>query len=358
MNIVHVISSITPGGAEIFVKELSLEQRKTDKVSVIVLSKIQENDFTNKYISELKINNILLYFIEKKPKVNRMKAIYKLRKYIKLLNPDIINTHLEHVSFYVATATLGFRSTMIQTVHSSKIHYPMMHRMFFLKRFKQYIAVSNNVRESLVIQNIPGRIISVVPNGIGINKFQRKSSVSNKARNLISVGRLHIDKNQLLLLKAIKILRDEKITLNLMVIGEGDYYDKLEQYVEMNNLQNQISFLGKRSDIPQLLLKNDIFISTSRVEGLPITLIEAIVTGLPMVVSDIPAHREIIGNNNLGLLFKSDSVKDLVCKIKMMINNYELRCRFYQKCIENTQNYDIKICAERTRLVYEKFWEK
>ena len=161
-----------------------------------------------------------------------------------------------------------------------------------------------------------------------VNRFKSRNSVIKKKKqvNLLNVGRLTYQKNQLLLLKAFKELRE--FNYNLTIIGNGSEENNLKNFIKINKLQKKIKIIKNITNIDKFLINCDAFILTSRFEGLPNVLIEAQIMNKFIISSNCPTGpREILMNGKAGYLFKNNNLSDLKIKIKkffLMRNNIEI----------------------------------
>jgi glycosyltransferase involved in cell wall biosynthesis len=184
------------------------------------------------------------------------------------------------------------------------------------------------------------------------NKIRVKLDLSVDKKIYISAGSLIPHKNTGAIIKLFKrwdFLNDSL----LIILGEGGEYNNYKKSV--NNCDN-IRLLGDNcniKDIRRYLHASDYFISASKGEGLPNTVLEAMSTGTPCILSDIPPHREILSNNKLGVIFDNNDSNDLERKIKR-INNMD-----YNNLSKNCRDHIIKyFSAERMSLDYQQLYSE
>ena len=141
-------------------------------------------------------------------------------------------------------------------------------------------------------------------------KFFNKDSL-----NLINVARLNEQKDQITLLKSINYLK-KKIPIKLLIIGNGEEKKKIIDFINSNKLSKNVKILSYKKNPFPYILKSDLFILSSRYEGLPNVLLETTVLKIPILSSNCPTGpREILDNGLGGLLFKKGNYKDLARKI-------------------------------------------
>ena len=140
-----------------------------------------------------------------------------------------------------------------------------------------------------------------------IEKFKDGNKVT-----FIAIGRLHEQKGFDILLKAHKLLQDEKIESSLVILGEGDEEENLKKYILENDLEKSVKLLGFKENPYPYLKQSDIFISSSRYEGYPLVLCEAICLGKPIIATRCTGAKEILENGKYGfcLLYTSDAADE------------------------------------------------
>ena len=169
---------------------------------------------------------------------------------------------------------------------------------------------------------------NVILNPIKVNKTRKKIDFFKNFRELkiISIGRLTNQKNQIILLKALNLLKNKfGAKFKLYLIGKGYKYNFLKNYIFQNKLQKNIKLAGYKKNASDYIKSSDLFILTSKYEGLPNTLIEAQVACVPIISSNCPSGpKEILMNGRLGDLFRSGDYKDLCKKIYNYYKNEKL----------------------------------
>ena len=156
-------------------------------------------------------------------------------------------------------------------------------------------------------------------------KFKKINKIGGgKKINLLNIARLTDQKNQIIILKALSEL--DKLNYNLMIIGNGSKKNELEEYISSYNLRNKVKIITNITDPKTFLKRCDVFILSSKFEGLPNVLIEAQMMKKFIISSNCPTGpREILKNGNAGYLFKNNDYKDLKKNIKKFIINKNSR---------------------------------
>ena len=275
-------------------------------------------------------------------KINNIKAIFKLKKIIENEKFDIIHCHTPMGSVVTRLAAKNARkkygTKVIYTAHGFHffkgasllnwiIFYPIEK---YLSNFTDCLITINDEDYNLAKRKFKAKRIEFV-NGVGVDqsKFDFKMSDTEKHELrqslglkdddfvIIYVAELSKRKNQGMLIKAVKELIDEGNNSIKVILPGTDsmngYYQKL---VKKLNIENNIKFLGYRKDIPKLLRISNLYVSTAKQEGLPVNVIEAMFSGLPIIATDCRGNRDITKK-----VVEIDNINELYENIKKYINN-------------------------------------
>jgi len=353
VKVIQVISSFSPGGAEVLVKNLAIKLSKKIDVEVWAMAKSKDESFEKKYMQELEQYHVRMFQFNKEYLGNRIKIIFKLREKIRMSKPDIINTHLEYINIYTVMASLGLGIPIVHTVHNIKIKYAWIYR-FFLKYFtRKFVAISvkigNIIQEQL---NLPPNKIRLIFNGINLQEYNGvKRKERGNVSHIIAVGRLLPQKDYPNLLGAYKklvfLLSEQCIEPpQLNIVGDGRLKKDLMKMVDKLNITSKVNFLGIRTDIPHLLANSDLYIMASKWEGFSISLIEALASGIPIIATSVGSNGELIENNKNGVLVIPGR-PDLLAKAMLeLILNKELRRRFSKNGSDTAKKFSIEACTE------------
>lgn len=354
MKILHLISSLKTGGAErLLVDICKVNDYASNYIVVVIINDVVEQDI----LSELKGTGAEAIELKRRPGGAKLKNILLIRSLIKSMKPEILHMHGDMPVFFGTLASLWMRNKTICTLHSTNLWRISLKdkitKGIAIKLINRFIAISQAVKDDFMVgTSMNGEKVEVIPNGIPIQKFRRRDQ-SFDPREIICVARfVHIKKGQDILIKAISTLKKEGVECFCKLVGDGESRKYLETLVEQYYLQNNVEFLGKRSDVPELLAKAGIFVLPSRWEGFGIALIEAMAAGIPVIASNIDGPKEIITHGENGLLFESGNVTDLAKKIKMLINDINLRDRLVNNAFISAQEYSIEKMYSRYLAVY------
>lgn len=212
-------------------------------------------------------------------------------------------------------------------------------------KFNEVLCVSKIVKDG-VEKKYGVKNAKVIYNPINREKILKLSNekiddikFTNKFK-LVSVGRLSKEKGYDRLLRVFKRLNDEGIDLQLSIIGSGEKYNELNNYIEQNNLKNKVFLLGYRENPYKYVKNSDLFVCSSISEGFSLVTGEAMATGVPVISVDCPGVNEVLGFGEYGMLVNND--EDSLCNgIKMLNDNKKLYDTYRTKAIERGRMFSI-----------------
>lgn len=194
-----------------------------------------------------------------------------------------------------------------------------------------FSVVSDDLRHYFANElSIPEEALQVIRNGVDTERFQPiKQPFKLRAllpaafhgKVLISVGRLAEAKDQLTLLRAMKVLKDKKNACCLALVGEGELRELLESMIRELGLQHHVHLFGNRTDVDVLLPQADLFVLSSRREGLPMVLLEAMACGLPIVSTNVGGIGEVVAEGVNGFLVPPENPDLLAEAIERMLTD-------------------------------------
>lgn len=189
---------------------------------------------------------------------------------------------------------------------------------------------------------------------IVIDKLVKRNELGLKSNDFICIGlgRLEENKNYSVSIKAISKLNDSNI--HFIICGDGPQRKKLEVLSKKLGVDKQIHFLGFRTDVDELLSMSDCYISTSKREGLPRALMEAMACGLPCIVSKIRGNVDLLENGKGGYVFECMDINDISDKIRNLINNRKLIDIMKEYNLKAIKSYDVSVVKNELEKIYEE----
>jgi glycosyltransferase EpsD len=208
-----------------------------------------------------------------------------------------------------------------------------------------------------------GSIKKVNGVGIDLNKFTPQTVEKKKKLRkeygysetdfiLICVAELNHNKHQDMIINVINILKNIIPNIKLLLVGEGNLMEQYKNQVKKLNLEDYIKFLGYRKDVPNLMAISDVAVSASRREGLPVNVMEAMATGLPLVVTDCRGNRDLVRNGRNGYVVGINDVDGFADAVEKLYKIEKLRQNFSEKNCELIKMYSIKNVKNELEKIY------
>lgn len=248
---------------------------------------------------------------------------------------DIIHLHspllASFARMYMRLSSRRTETAIVSTEHNVWHRYRRVTRTLnrlTIQLDDHVFAVSTDVRGSMTLRH-PERA-EVLIHGIDLAAFPSDVAERAKTRSELGirpsalaigcVAHFREQKNHGLLVDVLSRLQDRRAEFVCLLVGEGPLQDDIRERCESRGLGDKVRFLGLRYDIASLMRSFDVFVLTSLWEGLPVALMEALATGLPVVASDVGGIHEAVDGTGAGFLFDPttvdpESIADELCRI-------------------------------------------
>lgn len=238
---------------------------------------------------------------------------------------EIINPHHFSPLLYTFIATRFSSIKVVYTEHSrwqlEQLSLPKkIANRFILGNIDAIIAISNQIRDYYTNNlRISKDRIHLISNGIDVTAFQNvkdnglrsKLGIEQNEFVIGIIAHIRPEKNHKLLVSAFSSLLETCRNVRLVVVGQDFMNGELQSFTRQLGIAERVLFLGKRDDVPDLLKTFDIFCLPSIKEGLPLTILEAMAAGVPVIGADVLGINEVVKHNENGLLFPSNDQKKL-----------------------------------------------
>lgn len=354
MRVVIVVPSLVVGGAENMVAQLVSNINKEDfNVRLIVMS---DNIGTNIDLIVKKAGVDVVYLGKKLG--FSLKALQDISKKLTDFQPDIIHTHLSSW-VYVFFWSLIHHIKIVHTIHSMPIREctgiaRKLIRALYKRRRIVPVAISEIIMEQTAVQyNLPVYYIETIYNPVNVGKFSIASR--RKVRDgitFVNVARFSELKNQSFLVEAFSRVLKELPTAHLVLVGDGELRAQVETKVMELHLEEFISFTGLIPNVVDILMQSDIFVLPSRFEGLPLSILEAMAAGLPVIATSVGGVPDIVKGN--GILIDEGDIKGLTKAMLKLAEDERLRRAMSKVAINEVKKYDIS----EVTLQYERLYAK
>lgn len=202
--------------------------------------------------------------------------------------------------------------------------------------------------------------------GVDLNKFmpQTNQKKTNMRREygfsdddfiLMYAAELNYTKQQDLIFRALRILKKSMPNIKLLLAGNGILLNSYKSQVESLGLNDQVYFLGFRKDIAELLSISDVAVSSSRREGLPVNIIEAMATGLPIVVTGCRGNRDLVNDGENGYVVDTKNEDEFARAIEKLYNSKKIRDEFGKQSVKLVEKYSINNVLEEISEIYKLY---
>ncbi|MEO1671013.1 MAG: glycosyltransferase family 4 protein, partial [Cyanobacteria bacterium J06631_2] len=329
MNILFVITRADAiGGAQVHVKDLAIALQ-SEQHKVLVLT--GELGIYNQDLAEVGVESVACQDLQKQiSPVADGKSFRYMLHIIDLFKPDLIAAHSSKTGILGRLASRITKVPCVFTAHgwSFTTGIPEPNRTVYrwLEKLTapladKIICVSEYDRQiGLKAKMSPDQLITVHNGMKDITANLQANPAQAQPVKVAMVARFDRQKDHRTLIEAFQGLEAE-----LILIGDGPSLDTVRQRVEQLGMSNQVSFLGFRSDIAELLAQVQIYTLVSNWEGLPCTIIEAMRAGLPVVASDVGGVKEIVLDGKTGYVVPRGDVATLRQKLSYLLDNEAAR---------------------------------
>ncbi|HFD2040958.1 TPA: glycosyltransferase family 4 protein [Clostridium perfringens] len=338
MKILYISLGREYGGTEKVVENLvgNFSEDKSNKITLVALNGTRFfNIINSKYKDSQNIKVVGLL----KSKNKLFNNIISLRKLLKENEFNVIHIHSIVSNLIFQLANIGLNNHSIVTVHSRSdfdrknfLKGILMNKLevYLLNRNTQVVCVSNSIREYLKNKHVRNNI-TVIHNGIAglefdfnlSNRENLKGISFDKNDLLIAfVGRLTEVKGIYNLIEILKKIDKKNKNVKFIVIGEGVLKEEFNNAIYKYNLEN-VELLGFKQNIIEYLPSCDFLIMPSNMEGIPITILEAMSCSVPCIASNVGGIPEIINDKN-GILYSNSDLDYIVDKIDFFERNRDL----------------------------------
>lgn len=353
-RVFQIIPNLALAGAEIMLENLIFGLHNDD-FEVSVVSLYNEQSAITKRLED---QNISLYYLGKKKGID-IRMIYRLYTLFIKEKPDVVHTHRYAMQYAIPAALMAKVPVKIHTIHNiakkevGKIQRKL-HCFFYRYCSVIPVAISPIVKHSVMIEyNMASYQVPMIYNGIDTKKcIQKREYVAKNGKvTIIHIGRFTEQKNHKELIESFKLVHDNKPDTVLKLIGAGKLEQNIRKKVKELNLDDCVEFLGLKSNVYPYLYNADIFVLPSLWEGMPITLIEAMGTGLPIVATEVGGIPDMIRNNETGLLVDAnrDQISEALLKL---INTENLRERIGKAAIEASRQFSVEEMTNKYAKLY------
>lgn len=369
MKILHFLDTVNRGGAETLVLDVC---RNAKKAGIEIFfahagGGALENDFRGSGAKYFRLNRRFAFDVF---------LVSDLRKIINDNKIEIIHTHQAVEALHAVAAVLVTKTKVVFTHHGIVPDKKnLIATKFLLNRVAHNILVGNESKKTYEREHnfhFPPNT-SVIYNGVDEQRlkpsrkdFRKEIKVSNDTLLIGMIGNFYPEprKDQMTLCRALPKIFNEMPNVQCVFAGKifagaEEKFEECVNFCRENQIAEKVHFLGARNDVPDILAALDIFACSSLAEGLPIAVNEAMLAGIPTVVSDIPPLLEASKNGECSEVFQTQNAGELSEKVLKLLKNVNLREDLGSRALKFAhENFSIEAHLKNLVNLYGKILEK
>lgn len=350
MNILYILSTPASGGAEVYIKDLAKYlSGRGHSLHVAFLSSAKDagrdTQYEQYYLDDLRSSGVKIYFIGNETRKKPWLGILRLTKYVKKHDIEVCHTHLAYGIIFSAFLKIP----VVYTHHTIQPRWNKLTYIIFNQIVDKYVGISNKC--SLALTKYSGRDVTTIFNAVSEDKFKglvRQRKLENIV-NISMVGRLVIEKDYFNILEALILLDSSTLRkVKLRIVGEGssEYKKEILSFIDQRGLNENVELLGVVNNIPRFLYDSDVFVISSSSEGLPIALLEATISGLPCIVTDVGGCSEVIETAKNGIVVPPGNPKIISETLNSLIQHPKMLNTYSKNALTNSHLYSISKAAD------------
>ena len=347
MKILHIITSLATGGAEHLMVDLLPRLRELGNEVELLVFDGQRTPF----YEQLEATGIAIHYLEIGGNVYHPRNLWRLTQFLHSHHYDIVHTHNTACQLFTPIARILSRSKfrLFTTEHSANNRRrgkwwlkPIDRWMYGC--YERVICISEQPRKNLEEHIGKHKNICTILNGVDVARFSHpiKDITSNDYFVITMVASLSAAKDQDTLMHAITMLPEQ---YHLLLAGDGPRKSDLESLAQLLSVSDRVTFLGVRTDIPEIMEQSDVMVLSSHWEGLSLSSIEGMASGRPFVASNVDGLREVV--KGYGVLFPEGDAKALAQILRELCENPEWYRKVAERCQQRAQEFDISVMANR-----------
>ncbi len=356
MKVLHVITSLSTGGAEKLMVDLLPRLRDAGNEVELAIFDGRVTPFYEK----LSGKGITIHrFMPNGGNVYNPINLWKLIRLIRRECYDIVHTHNTAPQLFAAAGSLLCSGAFCTTEHTTSNRrrgwkwYAVIDRWMF-NRYRKVICISQKAEENLrqYIGHCKASIITI-NNGVDIAQYANAAAspdleaIAPRSRKIIMVAGFRWEKDQDTLIKSLKQLPED---FHIFLVGDGARRKELETLIESDNMLNRVHLLGQRFDVPNLLHAADYIVMSSHFEGLSLSSVEGMCVGKPFIASDVDGLCEVV--KGAGILFPHGNFEIFAHEILTLANDSNHYRAIAEACRRRADEYDISKMVDGYNAVY------
>lgn len=313
-------------------------------------------------------------------KIANLKAYIQLKEIINKEKYALIHCHTPVASVLTRLAARQSRKRGTNVLYSAHgFHFykgaPILNWLIYypvekwMSNYTDCLITTNNEDYQRISNNFKAKSIKLVHGvGVDLNKFKpqtleiksglRKEYGYNESDFILMfAGELSYRKHQDLLINVVSLLKRKVPNVKILLAGVGDLSDKYHNQVHRLGVEENVHFLGYRKDLDNILLLSDIAVSSSRQEGLPVNVMMAMATGLPLVVTECRGNCDLVINGENGYTVGVNDIEGFASAVEKLYSSRELKQKFCNKNLEIIEKYSLEIVMKEMEKIYGEYMD-
>lgn len=353
MRLLHITTSLQTGGAETLIVNLMPCFKALDYEVGVVVFNAERTALMERLEKECPECKIYCFG-------HSYYNPWYIVKLIRIMcHYDIVHTHNSSPQLFAAIANIFCRKKLVTTEHNTNNRKREKGGIFRLvdkwmyRRYNDVICISEIAEQKLrdYLGDTDSQHICTINNGVDVEMFHNAEPLPElKTEKFVAVmvAGFRKQKDQDTLIKAMTFLPKEQY--ELWLVGDGVRREELQNLAQELNLQENVKFLGLRTDVPNVLKSADVVVMSSHWEGLSLSNVEGMSVGKPFVASDVNGLREV--TKDYGILFPHGDEKALAEIIMKLHDNKDYYKQVADNCYERACQFDIKTMVEAYSNIY------
>jgi glycosyltransferase involved in cell wall biosynthesis len=358
MHIVSILTSLTSGGAEMLVVNLSKEYvAKGHRSTIVTLSDAES--VGNSAAMEATLRQRIIdeggsvVSLRLGRSRNVVSGWWRMRRLMTALKPDVIHAHTARALLMLFAAAND--TPVVLTHHNSRLSFSVSMFKVFDRVANAYVAISKEA-EAIFTRHV-SRMIAYIPNAASKSFTAKRPRMAARPKPIVlSVGAISAQKHYDLLIDVafeLKRRLSADALPSFLIAGGGADLEAMRTLAQERGVAEHVSFLGERSDIAGLMEDSDLYLNTSRYEGMPVALLEAMASGLPIVATHVAGNTELVEHEKNGLLCMLDKPCEIADAILRLLTDVDLYSACSSGAVEMSDSFSIEATANSHISLFE-----
>lgn len=361
IKVLYLLSGLVVGGAERATTDLAshIDKDRFDVIVCIYGTKIGSAIEKMLFDSGVAVRYLNRRY-SKNPIINAIYYICSMMSVARIIKefvPDVIDFRMSSMTYVFVIAAIFRRISFVYDIHNMPDKEITGRDTKLFTVCIKHLGVVPVVLSSRFVPEFSKTYhtdrCEVISNGIDLDIIAKPSDLSKESFGLAGntiitcVARFSPAKNHLFLIRSFADILKRHPEAVLLLVGEGQLLEESKSLARDLNVNDSVKFMGKRDDVYNILSVSDIFVIPSLWEGVPISILEAMASGLPVIASSVGGNPDLVKNGLTGILFPNNDSKAFIEAVSLLITDSHLRREMSEKSKEAVKEHDIfKISAK------------